>query len=322
MNRKRKKIIIIGLSVVIILTVLGVGIGEYFVQYALSPKSSSIEGRFEYTDPKTLKGDEKVIALNREAENLIGKNFSKETQATSIKSHDNLNLKAQYIKQENSHLWAIMIHGYKADNESMMAFGKRYYDQGYNVLLPNNRAHGTSEDYIGMGWLDKDDIASWVKWIVDQDKDAKIILHGVSMGGATTMNVAGDNLNHIVGYIEDCGYTSAWDIFASELDKQFSLPTFPILDLANMMANFHAGYDFKDASSLKQVEKSKQPILFIHGGKDDFVLSEMVYKVYEAAKCEKDIYVVKQAGHAESKDFNPEAYWNKVFTFIDQKIKE
>ena len=70
----------------------------------------------------------------------------------------------------------------------MMSYGEKYYEMGYNVLLPNNRAHGNSEgNYIGMGWLDKDDIACWVNWINKQDPNAKIILHGVSMGAATTM---------------------------------------------------------------------------------------------------------------------------------------
>ena len=35
------------------------------------------------------------------------------------------------------------------------------------------------------------------------------------------MMASGDHLPHVVGYIEDCGYTSVWDIFASELNKRF-----------------------------------------------------------------------------------------------------
>lgn len=66
------------------------------------------------------------------------------------------------------------------------------------------------------------------------------------MGAATTMMASGENLNNVVGYIEDCGYTSVWDIFASELDKRFSLPTFPVLNISNGVAKLKAGYDFSD----------------------------------------------------------------------------
>lgn len=71
------------------------------------------------------------------------------------------------------------------------------------------------------------------------------------MGGATVMMTAGDNLDHVIGYVEDCGYISVWDIFASELDKRFSLPTFPVLDISNMVASLKAGYNFKKASSIE-----------------------------------------------------------------------
>ena len=35
----------------------------------------------------------------------------------------------------------------------------------------------------------------------------------------------------------------------------------------------------------------------------------------------KDIFIVEQAGHAQAKDYDPDAYWNKVFDFINKNIK-
>ena len=318
----KKKIVIIVIVIVVVLTGLGIGVGEYFVNYALSPSSNS-DQRNVKDNIELLEGDRKIIETNKVIEEDLGNEFEKTTQETFIKSEDGLKLAGKYRLQEESHQWVIAIHGYKGNNTGMMSYASRYFDKGYNVLLPNNRAHENSEgDYIGMGWLDKDDIAKWVEWIVEQDDQAEIILHGVSMGGATVMMTSGYNLDHVIGYIEDCGYTSVWDIFASELDKRFSLPTFPILDISNLIASLQAGYDFKDASSITQVSQTKKPMLFIHGGKDDFVPTSMVYEVYEAATCKKDLYLVDAAGHGESKDYNPDAYWNQVFNFINEKIEK
>lgn len=300
----------------------GLGVGNYFVDYALSPVSDSVERNI--SDDDSIKIDDesqKIINSNKEEETKKGREFEKLTYVMNIGTDDSVVVDGNYIENANQHKWVILIHGYKSNNKSMMSYGAEYYQRGYSVLLPDNRAHGKSGgDYIGMGWLDKDDIACWIDWIVEKDPQAQIIVHGVSMGGATTMMLSGENKDHVIGYIEDCGYTSVWDIFASELDKRFSLPTFPVLDISNIVAQIKVGYSFKEASSLEQVKKCQKPMLFIHGGKDDFVPTEMVYQLYEAASCQKDIYIVEQAGHAESKNYDPDAYWNKVFTFINQNI--
>lgn len=300
----------------------GFGVGNYFVNYALSPVSDSDQRNIDDEDTIEIDDDvQKQINSHKEEENKKGEEFEKITKSMNIGTIDDVIVDARYVENKDIHNWVILIHGYKSNNKNMMSYGVEYYQRGYNVLLPDNRAHGKSEgDYIGMGWLDKDDISCWIDWIVQRDEKAKIIIHGVSMGGATTMMLSGENKDHVVGYIEDCGYTSVWDIFASELDKRFSLPTFPVLDISNLVAKIKVGYSFKEASSLNQVKKCQKPMLFIHGGKDDFVPTEMVYQLYDVATCEKDIYIVEQAGHAESKDYDPEAYWNEVFTFIDEKV--
>lgn len=300
----------------------GFGVGNYFVNYALSPVSNSNERNIDDKDTIPIDDDtQKKLDSHRKIEIQKGKDFEKKTHVMNIGASDDIILESKYIEVDNQHNWVILIHGYKSNNMNMMSYGAEYYERGYNVLLPDNRAHGKSEgDYIGMGWLDKDDIVCWINWIVKKDSKAKIIIHGVSMGGATTMMLSGENKDHVVGYIEDCGYTSVWDIFASELHKRFSLPTFPVLDISSMVSQIKAGYSFKEASSLKQVKKCQKPMLFIHGGKDDFVPTEMVYQLYDAATCIKDIYIVDQAGHAESKDYDPEIYWNKIFAFINQNM--
>ena len=61
-----------------------------------------------------------------------------------------------------------------------------------------------------------------------------MVVHGVSMGAATTMMVSGEELPpYVKCFVEDCGYTSVWDEFKGELKNQFGLPAFPLLDVAS-----------------------------------------------------------------------------------------
>ena len=148
--------------------------------------------------------------------------------------------------------------------------------------------------YIGMGWLDKDDIIGWINKIIEKDKNAKIILHGSSMGAATVLMASGEHLpSNVKAIIADSSYTSVWDIFKSELKARFNLPPFPLMQMFRVIAQIKAKYDIKEGSVINQVKKSKTPTLLIHGDADDFVPVTM----------------------------EPEIYYKKVYEFIDKYQK-
>jgi fermentation-respiration switch protein FrsA (DUF1100 family) len=120
--------------------------------------------------------------------------------------------------------------------------------------------------------------------------------------------------------IEDCGYTSARDEFAYQLQQMFGLPPFPLLYIASFESKIIAGYSFAEASALEQVRKSRVPILFIHGEADDFVPVSMARELYEAAACEKELWIVPGAAHAMAYYVNPGEYIRRVRGFYSTYI--
>ena len=77
------------------------------------------------------------------------------------------------------------------------------------------------------------------------------------------MMTAGETTPDAVkAFVEDCGYTSVWDVFSSELQLRFGLPEFPILYTASAVAKLQAGYSFTEASALQQVAHCEKPMLF------------------------------------------------------------
>ena len=71
-----------------------------------------------------------------------------------------------------------------------------------HALLPDLRGCGESGGaYIGMGWPDRKDMLHWIDWIIRRDSGAQIVLYGISMGGATVMMTAGEELpEQVKGY--------------------------------------------------------------------------------------------------------------------------
>ena len=61
-------------------------------------------------------------------------------------------------------------------------------------------------------------------------------------------------------------------------------------------------------------------MLFIHGDKDLFVPTEMVYKLYDACTSEKELFVVPGADHAKSYHVDKEGYEAKVKAMAERYL--
>lgn len=223
------------------------------------------------------------------------------------------------ISHPESKKWVICVHGYRSFGQRDMAFvASKFSDEGYNILVPDLRAHGKSTgNVIGMGWLDRFDLLKWIQEVLIIEPEAEIILFGGSMGAATVMMTSGENLpKNIKGLIVDCGYSSVYNEFATILHSAFKLPTFPILTIANILAKKKVGYSLKEASSVNQLEKNELPTLFIHGTGDKFVPHQMIYENMEATNGVKESLIVEKAPHFSSFIYEPEHYFETVFEFV------
>lgn len=219
--------------------------------------------------------------------------------------------------------YVIAVHGYKSHPVSMAFIAAHYLEEGYTVLVPAQRAHASSGGrYIGMGYHEKDDMAAWIAFILSLNPDARIALHGVSMGAATVMLATGEDLPpNVAAVVEDCGYSSVKDEFTAQLSEMFSLPYFPIIPAASLVSKLRAGYFFGEADCVKAVSRSVTPTLFIHGDKDTFVPFSMLEELYQAASCEKEKLVVPGAEHAKAVEVDPALYWETVDRFLSKYVE-
>ncbi len=236
-------------------------------------------------------------------------------------SYDGLKLKAYYLKAAKpTKRYAVLCHGYTSCARWTAGMGRLFCDKlGYNILMPDDRGHGNSEgSYIGFGWHDRLDIIAWVRQLIEREgADIEVVLHGISMGGATVCMVSGEVLPaQVKVIISDCGYTSVKDEVSYQIRRMYKLPIFPLVQLTSLVCRLRAGYSFEEASAVAQVAKAKVPILFIHGGEDSFVPSFMVHELYNACASSKDIFLVPTAGHGAAFNVDPDGYEKKIKEFV------
>lgn len=165
---------------------------------------------------QSLIAPERIEKLQQGEAKEAGEWFAQSKQPVTITSDDGLRLHGWLFDPDcaapKPHLYAICMHGYTGVPEETAKWAHRYARMGFTVLVPSQRAQGLSEGrYVGMGWLERNDLLNWIDLIVSSDADARILLYGGSMGAATVMMTTGDPRlpRNVVSAIVDSGYTSA-----------------------------------------------------------------------------------------------------------------
>lgn len=273
------------------------------------PTSSCLEPR----DPESLK-----------ARNVMFWNHdwirNKHHETVELTSYDNLNLKGSFVRSPVSKNVVMLAHGYTGCGYDMSEIARVYNEEfGYSVLMCDARAHGKSEgDYIGFGWLDRLDYLEWIDWLISElGDDCSIIMHGISMGGATVLMTAGEKLPpNVKAVISDCAFTSVYDEVSYVMKKWYRLQDEEMLQKVSKKSKEIASYSFEEASTLEQVKKITIPVLFIHGEDDNFIPLWMVYALYSECKSPKKLFTVPLAKHGTSSRVEPEKYQKEIEEFL------
>lgn len=322
----KKKITISVVAILLLLAAGFVGGSFYLLHYALAPKPGRTHVAEKYRSMYKDYPDMRpwIDSLRR----------AKALRHAYITTPEGLRLHALYVPNPRANgRTAIVVHGYTDSSIGMLPLSRIYSRyMGYNILLPDLPAHGLSQgDHIQMGWADRLAVIQWLpvaeRLFRVPGHKSQMVVHGVSMGAATTMNVSGEKCPPYVRcFVEDCGYTSAWDEFAYKLKDQFHLPAFPLLYGASALCKIKYGWSFKEASPLKQLARRHTPMMFIHGTNDNYVPSPMVLPLYNANEKDprgrfNEIWITKGCAHANSYHDYPEEYARRVKAFVTQYVK-
>ena len=281
-----------------------------------------------YVQLVLIKGKKRVLEIKKNSkeeteEELLAKEkrrewFEKSQADIYTTTSDNLKVHAHFIENKSSNIYTIVVHGYESKGSNMRYYAEKFFNMGHNVLLIDLRAHGLSEgNFYGMGYLEKEDILAWIKYILSINSNADIILFGISMGAESIMIALSENIpSNVKLAIEDSGYTNANEQLGNRLKISYHLPYFPFIPAISLITKLRIGYFFYQADALKSVSKTRTPILFIHGSEDDLVPLDMMERLYNACSSKKDKLIIEGALHISSAKHNEKLYWEKIKEFI------
>lgn len=277
------------------------------------------------SNEKKIEGHTLSLSENTDIENEWYKELDKEEW--SIESIDGLTLKATYLNlHPDSQKIVILAHGLGHAREQMIPWAKIFDSLGFNVLMPDARAHGDSDgSVIGYGWLDRQDYKRWLTALIQKKGDnIKVALLGISMGAAGVMATSTQDLpSNVKLIIEDSGFQSLSKESYFRMKNKYHLQVGKFLmKIINYYGSHFAGYSYYDGNLVQELRKNNIPLLMIHGGKDETVPLRDVYALFNADKGDKQLYIDEDAQHISSIRQSPDKYREVVTNFVNKYIDD
>jgi dipeptidyl aminopeptidase/acylaminoacyl peptidase len=218
----------------------------------------------------------------------------------SITSFDGLTLRGKYYEYAPDAPVELLFHGYQGHAErDLSAAVERCAALGRSALLINQRGSGDSDgNLITFGILERKDCLSWIDFAVQKfGKERKLFIGGVSMGAATVMMAAGEELpDSVVCVMADCGFSSPKEII-KKVVREMHLPAGIVYPFIRLGAKLFGRFDLEETSPIEAIKRAKKPLILLHGDEDDFVPCAMSEEIFAVCPTKKKLALIKGAGH-------------------------
>lgn len=307
-------IVILSIILFVLINIIIIVYIIYYKSFYFNSKKSN--KAFDYLEKETMKPYKGIIT------DLLVKVMELPYEKVTTKSHDGLKLSARlYLKDPNAP-FDILAHGYKSNSIKDFSGGINLsLENGHNVLLIDQRAHGDSEGHtISFGILERFDILSWINYLNTRFTDKiQISLIGISMGGATVLMASELDLpSNVKLVIADCPFSSATDII-TKVTIENNYPIRLLKIFLPVSAKLLGGFDINASSAKEAVKNAKVPILLIHGDEDDFVPYYMSETI-KANNPDIEFHTFKCNIHGLSYIFDTPKYKQIITDFMNKHL--
>jgi dipeptidyl aminopeptidase/acylaminoacyl peptidase len=243
----------------------------------------------------------------------------------SIESFDGIKLSARltYSSTEDIKGTIILLHGIRSSKNAFLDLSEFLSKNGFNSVALDSRAHGESEgQFCTFGVNEKKDIQKVIDYLAEQENMNRIGVWGQSLGGAIAIQAMGYDKRIAFGIIE-----STFTDFKTIVNDYFDLHAgFSIAPFSNYLSNRAANiaeFDADDAKPIKYCENINQPILIVHGNKDNRINIKYGKANFQKIKSlNKEFLEVDSANHLNVWQTGGEDYFIKALNFLEKQTKK
>ena len=224
---------------------------------------------------------------------------------------DNILIEAWYSKVDSAAKGTVILfHGLMGNKSFVIAQAKEFRNKGYNVLMPDIRAHGSSGGKTtSFGYYEAEDVKTAFDYIRSQG-EKNINLWGISMGAVEIMKAIADYNLPASAILLEMPFGSLQDHVKARLGN-LGFPRQPFGFVITFWIGVESGFNGPGFQTTKYAQSINCPVLLQYGTKDQLVSRKEIDDIYNAIpSVNKKLVVYPYAYHEPLIQRDPER-WNK-----------
>jgi pimeloyl-ACP methyl ester carboxylesterase len=250
-------------------------------------------------------------------------NYALDAKPVTFFSRDHLPLCGWWITPDTpTGRTLVIVHGHNGSLDGDTEQTAALVRQGFNVLLFNLRAHGTSAGrHVTFGAREYLDVLGALDWLQATHGIASVGLVGFSMGAGVALRTAA--LDRRVAVVVADGTISRVVDGLIGMGRARNIPAgaiWPFAAAILLTASLRAGVWIPAADPIRWVAQVTCPVLFIHGTDDPFNTTAGAGRLAVRAN-HGQLWLVPGAGHRDAYQHDPDAYYSRVGGFLRQWVR-
>lgn len=203
----------------------------------------------------------------------IAEKVGAQLEDVGVTAPDGAVLRAWYLHQKpgNGNA-AILLHGLGDNRLGTIGYAQILLAHGYDVLMPDARAHGISGgDLATYGLVERNDIRQWFEWLELRDQPHCIFGFAESMGAAQLLQAL-DAEPNFCAVVAESSFSNFREIAYDRMGQQFHTGPWlgrtllrPVVELALAYTRWKYHLKLAEASPEDSVARTHVPVLLIHG---------------------------------------------------------
>jgi alpha-beta hydrolase superfamily lysophospholipase len=209
-----------------------------------------------------------------------------------------------------------LFHGYAASKSTLLTTAQAFHQLGYaTVLVDFYGSGGSSGSGTTIGFKEADDVAAAAEYIRRTWPGRKVVLYGMSMGGAAVLRAVAVHGVAADGLIIEAGFDTLLNTGKNRF-RAMGLPASPFAELLLFWGGVQNGFDAFAHNPVDYARAVTKPTLLLHGAEDVRATPEEARSIVAAMNGSARFVVYNDVPHMSIVDAKREDWSRDVSAFL------